>query len=56
MVCDVHDLPCSVLRRLSHVLRWSVAYLFLLHQMGTALFRLMGALGRELNRTNMFGR
>lgn len=34
----------------------AVAYLFLLHQMGTALFRLMGALGRELNRTNMFGR
>jgi hypothetical protein len=32
-----------------------VAYLFLLHQMGTALFRLMGALGREINRTNMFG-
>ncbi len=32
-----------------------VAYLFLLHQMGTALFRLMGALGREVNRTNMFG-
>lgn len=33
----------------------AVAYLFLLHQMGTALFRLMGALGRELNRTNMYG-
>lgn len=33
-----------------------MVYLFLLHQMGTALFRLMGALGRELNRTNMFGR
>jgi hypothetical protein len=32
-----------------------IAYLFLLHQMGIALFRLMGALGRELNRTNMFG-
>lgn len=31
------------------------AYLFLLHQMGVALFRLMGALGREMNRTNMFG-
>jgi len=31
-------------------------YLFLLHQMGVALFRLMGALGREMNRTNMFGR
>lgn len=31
------------------------AYLFLLHQMGIALFRLMGGLGRELNRTNMFG-
>jgi hypothetical protein len=31
------------------------AYLFLLHTMGVALFRLMGGLGRELNRTNMFG-
>jgi hypothetical protein len=32
-----------------------LAYLALLHQMGTALFRLMGALGREISRTNVFG-
>ncbi|KAF6262511.1 ATP-binding cassette transporter [Scenedesmus sp. NREL 46B-D3] len=30
-------------------------YLTLLHQMGTSLFRLMGALGREVSRTNVFG-
>lgn len=32
-----------------------LVYLFLIHQMGTALFRLMGALGREISRTNVFG-
>eukprot|EP00879_Flechtneria_rotunda_P006755 GHRR01007099.1.p1 GENE.GHRR01007099.1~~GHRR01007099.1.p1 ORF type:complete len:1177 (+),score=387.98 GHRR01007099.1:1343-4873(+) len=32
-----------------------LAYLILLHQMGVALFRLMGALGREVSRTNVFG-
>ncbi|KAF6262509.1 ATP-binding cassette transporter [Scenedesmus sp. NREL 46B-D3] len=32
-----------------------LGYLALLHQMGTALFRLMGALGREISRTNVFG-
>lgn len=32
-----------------------LVYLFLIHQMGTSLFRLMGALGREISRTNVFG-
>lgn len=32
-----------------------IAYLILLHQMGIALFRLMGALGRDVSITNVYG-
>lgn len=40
-------LPCRFLIYLG--------YLFLLHQMGVALFRLMGALGRDSAVTNVYG-
>lgn len=54
----VANLPkCSQPRSLVWSCRFFIyiGYLILLHQMGIALFRLMGALGRDVSVTNVYG-